>query len=136
MSKPLPDALSLSAPYWEAGRKGKLALQRCGHCLHWIHFPDFLCPACGSDQLAFEDADGDGTIETFTVIHRVFVPGFESSAPYAVGWIALDLQPGLRVFADLVGVPHDQLRIGLHVTPTVTTPDGRGPLLSYTTPGD
>jgi uncharacterized OB-fold protein len=132
MSKPIPDPSPLSAPYWEAARQGRLELQRCQDCGRWIHFPDHLCPACGSDRLAYEEAIGEGAIESFTIIHRVFVPGFEDSAPYAVGWVALDLQPGLRLFADLVHVPHDLLRIGLQVSPTFTTRDGWGTVLSFT----
>ena len=134
MSKPIPDPPALSAPYWEAARHGRLELQRCQDCRRWIHFPDHLCFGCGSDRLAFEEAPGDGAIETFTVIHRVFVPGFEESAPYAVGWVALDLQPGLRVFTDLVDISHDRLQIGLRVSPTFTIREGWGGLLSYTAP--
>jgi uncharacterized OB-fold protein len=131
MSLPVPDPPPLSAPYWEAARQGRLELQRCADCRLWIHFPDHLCPGCGSGRLAFEEAAGDGVLESFTVIHRVFVPGFEELAPYAVGWVALDLQPGLRVFTDLVGLPHDRLRPGLRVAPTFTTREGWGRLLSY-----
>lgn len=132
MSKPIPEPPDLSAPYWDAARAGRLALQRCQECRRWVHFPDFACPACGSERLGFEEASGEGTIETFTVIHRVFVPGFEESAPYAVGWIALDLQRGLRVFADFVDIPHDRLEIGLPVSPTFTERAGWGLMLSYT----
>jgi uncharacterized OB-fold protein len=130
MTAPPPGPATLGAPYWEAIRAGRLELQRCGACRLWVHFPDVLCPTCGSDRLTFEEAPGDGVLETFTVIHRVFVPGFEDRAPYAVGWVALDLQPGLRLFADLVDIAATDLRIGQRLHPVFTTRDGDR-VLSY-----
>ena len=101
-----------------------LELLRCADCRHWVHFPEPWCPACASERLheeAVPDQDAWGVLETFTVIHRVFVPGFEGRAPYAVGWVGLDLQPGLRVFAGLVGIDHHRLRIGQRVRPEAGT---------------
>jgi uncharacterized protein len=133
VTRPVPEPTPLSAPYWQAAREGRLELQRCRQCRRWIHFPDFLCPRCGSADLAFEEARGDGTVDTFTVVHRVFVPGFADHAPYAVGWVLLAEQPGLRVFADFVGIPSDRLRIGLPVTACFTERPGWGTVLSFTT---
>jgi uncharacterized OB-fold protein len=132
VTRPVPQPSPLSAPFWEAARHGRLELQRCGRCRRYIHFPDFLCPTCGSDDLRFESVDGHGRIDTFTVVHRVFVPGFEQDAPYAVGWVLLDAQPGLRVFAGLVDVPRDGLAIGLPVTACFTEREGWGLMLGFT----
>ena len=132
MTRPVPQPTALSAPYWAAARAGRLELQRCRACRHWVHFPDVLCPRCGSGDLAFEEARGAGTVDSYTVVHRVFVPGFESHAPYAVGWVSLDQQPGLRVFADFVDIPPDQLRIDLAVTACFTQRPGWGTVLSFT----
>jgi uncharacterized OB-fold protein len=100
-----------------------------------VHFPAPVCPGCGSEQLAEEQVPTGtdrGVLEAFTVVHRVFVPGFEDRAPYAVGWVGLDLQPGLRVFAGLVGVSPDQLRTGQRLRPVATAgPDGE-PVTCYT----
>ncbi|WP_433045995.1 Zn-ribbon domain-containing OB-fold protein [Dactylosporangium sp. CS-033363] len=131
MTKPTPSLDGPAARYWEAAREGRLELQRCRDCRHWIHFPDLRCPACGSAELGFEPAAGTGAVETFTVVHRVFVPGFEPDAPYAVGWIALDEQPGLRVFADLTGVRPENVHIGQRVTACFTERAGWGLMLSF-----
>ena len=129
VAKPLAPAEGPFAPYWHAMSAGRFELQRCRGCRHWIHFPDVRCPRCRSTDLAFEPANGDGVVDTYTVVHRVFVPGFADEAPYAVGWIRLDQQPGLRVFADFVGVPRDRIRIGLRVTACFV--DREGPRLSF-----
>jgi hypothetical protein len=123
----------LSAPFWEAAREGRLELQRCRTCRRYIHFPDFTCPFCGAEDLGFEGVDGHGRVDAFTVVHRVFVPGFESLAPYAVGWVQLDAQPGLRVFAGFVDIPRERLAIDLPVTACFTERPGWGLVLGFTT---
>ena len=47
----------LFQPYRDAAARGELAIQRCRACRRWIHFPEASCPACGSDELAFEAVD-------------------------------------------------------------------------------
>ncbi|MES2171865.1 MAG: Zn-ribbon domain-containing OB-fold protein [Actinomycetota bacterium] len=133
-AKPIPAFSAISQPYWEAAREGRLTVQRCDFCRLWQHFPESRCPACGSTSLHFEAVSGRGTIDTFTVVHRSFVPGFDDEAPYAVGWIALPEQPGLRVFADFVGIDHDSLFIGMPVEVTFTTRSGWGTIPSFAAP--
>ena len=130
-AKPVPVLTPVSAPYWEAARERRLEIQRCRTCRRWIHFPDVRCPACGSDRLAFERVQGTGVVSTFTVVHRTFVPGFGADGPYAVGWIDLDEQEGLRVFADLVDCAADDVHIGMRVEVVFTERDGWGPIPSF-----
>jgi uncharacterized protein len=125
-AKPIPTPSDLAAPYWEAARAGRLDIQRCAACRRWVHFPDVRCPSCGSTELPFEPVTGRGVVATFTVVHRPFVPGFAADVPYAVGWVDLEEQPGLRVFADLVDVAPGDVRIGLPVEVTFTERPGWG----------
>lgn len=112
-AKPAVQPTALTAPYWAAAAEGRLVIQRCGACRRWVHFPKPRCPHCGGADLAFEPVSGRGTIETFTVIHRSFVPGFEG--PYVAAWVALPEQDGLRTFANITGCPPDEVRIGMPV---------------------
>lgn len=130
-AKPVPTPSDLAAPYWEAARAGRLEIQRCASCRRWVHFPDVRCPSCGSTELGFEPVSGRGEVATFTLVHRPFVPGFAADVPYAVGWIDLEEQAGLRVFADLVDVEPDDVRIGLPVEVTFTERDGWGTIASF-----
>ncbi|GAA1544652.1 OB-fold domain-containing protein [Actinomadura kijaniata] len=121
---PAPVPTPLTAPYWEACRRGELALQRCAGCGRFVHFPEPTCPFCESAELAFERVGGRGTVHTFTVVHRSFLPGF--ATPYTVAWI--DLPEGARVFGDVTGCPPERVRIGMPVEVHFTDLEGFGPL--------
>jgi uncharacterized OB-fold protein len=113
--KLVPQPNALTRPYWEAAARGELVIQRCARCRRWIHFPELRCPACGSKELGYERVSGSGTVESFTVVHRSFAPGFETDGPYAVAWIALPEQAGLRTMANVTGCPADEVRAGMPV---------------------
>jgi len=130
--KPIPEPSELASPYWEAARAGRLEIQRCRTCHRWIHFPDVRCPWCGATELAFEPVSGHGVVSTFTLVHRTFVAGFDDEVPYAVGWIDLVEQEGLRVFADLVDIAAAaDVGIGLEVEVTFTERAGWGLIPSF-----
>lgn len=129
MDRPVPEATPETAAYWQAARAGELKLQRCGECRRWIHFPEIRCPECGGLQLAFEAVSGRGTIETFTEIHRGFVPGFE--APYIVAWISLPEQEGLRVLANIMTANTASVAIGLPVELCFEELDNFGPVPQF-----
>jgi uncharacterized OB-fold protein len=121
---------ALFQPYWDAAARGELAIQRCRACRHWIHFPEAACPACASADLAFEPVSGQGKVETFSVIHKSFVPEFQGREPYIIAWIALPEQPGLRVFGNIVGAPED-VSIGMAVEVCFEARDGHGALPNF-----
>lgn len=102
-----PEADELSRPFWAGCNDGRLVLQRCGRCALFIHHPERRCPYCGSDELTSGEVSGRGVIETFTVVHRSFVPAYREAAPYGVGWVSLDDQPGLRLFGKIDGAIPD-----------------------------
>ena len=120
-----------AAPYWSAAAAGRLEIQRCRSCTRWIHFPALSCPGCGSAELGFERVSGVGVVDTFTVVHRAFAPEVVGDVPYAVGFVELAEQPGLRVFADFVGVSPSDVHIGLPVVVTFTDRDPWGPVPSF-----
>ncbi|WP_433326508.1 Zn-ribbon domain-containing OB-fold protein [Spirillospora sp. CA-294931] len=115
---PAPVPSPLTAPYWAACGRGRLALQRCGGCARFVHFPEPSCPFCGGDDLAYERVDGRGTVHTFSVVHRSFLPGF--APPYVIAWI--DLPEGARAFGDIVGRAPETVRIGQAVRADLSGP--------------
>ncbi|HEX4506675.1 MAG TPA: OB-fold domain-containing protein, partial [Alphaproteobacteria bacterium] len=98
-----------------AAARGELAIQRCRACRRWIHFPESACPDCGSAELAFEAVSGQGKVETFSIIHKSFVPEFQGREPYVIAWIGLPEQPGLRVFGNVTGAAPEEVSIGMDV---------------------
>jgi hypothetical protein len=102
-----------------------LVIQRCRACRRWIHFPEPICPSCGTADFTFEPVSGEGRIETFSVIHRSFVPAFAERTPYIIAWIGLPEQEGLRVFANVTGCDPAEIAIGMPVELCFEERDGR-----------
>jgi uncharacterized OB-fold protein len=105
----------LSRHYWDGAARSELVIQRCRACARWIHFPEPICPSCGSADFTFETVSGQGTVETFSVIHRSFVPAFADRTPYVIAWIGLPEQAGLRVFGNVTGCAPEAVTIGMPV---------------------
>ncbi|QYB07419.1 OB-fold domain-containing protein [Rhodococcus sp. USK10] len=98
-----PEPSDLARPFWDGCNAGLLLIQRCLTCGMFIHQPEPECIGCGGTSLTFEAVGGTGRVETFTVIHRSFVPNYRDAVPYVVGWIALPEQRNLRIFSAIVG---------------------------------
>lgn len=111
--RPLPLADEVSAPFWQAARQGRLEIQRCGQCRHWIHAPALACPQCGSEELAFEPVSGRGTLYSWTVLHHSPGPGFAGMLPLIVGIVELAEQPHLLLCANVLQASESELRLGL-----------------------
>ncbi|MBC6461241.1 Zn-ribbon domain-containing OB-fold protein [Actinomadura sp. HBU206391] len=110
-ARPLPSPTPLTAPYWDACRRGELLIQHCAGCGRFVHFPEPACPYCGGADLPYDEVSGHGRVHTYSVVHRTFLPGFE--VPYVLAWI--DLDEGARAFGDVVGCPPEDVRIGSRV---------------------
>ena len=112
---PIPVSDDISAPFWEAARRGELVVHRCTGCGSLSYPPRLVCPKCLLDPPAFEwvPVSGRGELVTWTIVRDAFLPGFAPLVPYAVGDIRLAEQDDLRFVARLVDVDVDDLRIGL-----------------------
>ena len=72
-----------------------------------------MCPCCGSLDVAPVPTSGRGHVATFTVNHQAWKP--ELTEHYVVAIIELDDQLGLRLLSNVVGMPPEQVRIGMPV---------------------
>lgn len=106
---PVPDVVT--ADYWEAAARGVFAMARCADCRRWDHPPQERCRHCGG-PVAFEPVSGRGTIFSFVVNRRQFVPGHPPGEVIAL--VELEEQPGLRV-TGLVEADPGAVTIGLPV---------------------
>ena len=98
MAKPIPRPTPTEQPFYDACSEGKLVLQHCQHCGHVLFYPRTHCDACQSDQLAWEDASGAGTIASYTVVRRAVSADFET--PYVIALI--DLAEGPRMMSQII----------------------------------
>ena len=113
--KPAPVPDRYSAPFWEAARRHELALQRCDGCGAFQHPPGPVCRRCAGEELRFARVSGRGSVYSFTVTHRNFVPGFEAEVPFAIALVAIEEQPDVRLLANLRDCELDAIEVGMRV---------------------
>ncbi len=125
--KPLPRITPENRPFWDATRRHELRLQRCGDCGRFRYPPAPVCPGCLSETTEWAPVSGRGTVSTWVVFHRRYFDAFADDIPYNVVQVQLDEGP--RLTANLVGVPNDEITIGMpvevvfdDVTPEISLP--------------
>jgi uncharacterized protein len=121
--KPAPD--ELSAPFWHGVKQESLVIQRCRSCGRYIHWPQYVCRDCLSDDLEYMKVSGDGSLYAFSVTVHPFHPGFASKVPYTLAIIELAEQEQLRLVSQVVDCQEESLQIGmpLRVTFRSVAPD-------------
>jgi uncharacterized protein len=110
---PVPD--DRSAPFWEAAGRHVLCVAQCSVCSALTLPPDEVCPHCGSTQpeFVFTPVSGIGTVKSWTVVHRSFLPGFE--VPFILVDVELSEQADLRLIGRLLDDQGVKLQIGVPV---------------------
>jgi uncharacterized OB-fold protein len=110
---PVPD--ERSAPFWQAASEHVLSVARCGVCQMLTHPPDVVCPHCGSTdpQFIFTPVSGRGTVRSWTVVRRSFLPGFD--VPYLLVDVELVEQADLRLIGRLLDGPDAAIQVGTAV---------------------
>ncbi|OSP54770.1 Zn-ribbon domain-containing OB-fold protein [Pseudoruegeria sp. SK021] len=86
---PGPTTIPLTEPFWDAAAEGRFILQLCGGCQQHVFYPREICPHCWSGDLHWVPASGQGTLKSFTIVHRPGHPGWMAVTPYTVGLVAL-----------------------------------------------
>ena len=111
--KHFPRPTPVSRPYWDACREGRLLLQRCDSCGKHQFYPRILCSHCGGSTLAWAEASGRGTVQTFTVVRRPVSPGYAADTPYVIALIAL--AEGPVMMSNVVGCAPEDVGVGMPV---------------------
>ena len=126
-SKPLPLVLPETAGFWAAARRHELVIQACRACGAKIHFPRLLCPQCLSQDLGWERASGQGTVYSFTIVHKALDECFGPLLPYV--YAVIELAEGVRMISNVVGIAPEEARVSLpvqvvfeDVTPEISLP--------------
>ncbi|MFI7385338.1 bifunctional MaoC family dehydratase N-terminal/OB-fold nucleic acid binding domain-containing protein [Streptomyces sp. NPDC049813] len=109
--RPRPVVNRDNAGFWQGVAEHRLLIQRCQDCAT-LRFPWLPgCNACGGQEWDTVPASGEGTVFSYVVMHHPPFPAFDP--PYAVGLI--ELTEGVRIVSNVIGVPHDKVRIGMPV---------------------
>ncbi|MCU1452275.1 MAG: hypothetical protein JWN46_421 [Acidimicrobiales bacterium] len=125
-TRPAPVVTEDSAVFWDAARAGRLVAQRCRSCGRLHHPPRPMCPACHSIELEAHELSGNGTVYSYALLHYPQNPAFT----YPVVAALVDLDEGVRMLSNLVGVEPERVAIGMEVEVTFepTKDDGVVPL--------
>lgn len=89
----------LTEGFWSAATRRVLVRPVCGDCGRNFFTPQIACPACLSENWAYEPSSGRGTVYSATVVHKSPGPGF--AVPFGLGIV--DLEEGWSMLATLIG---------------------------------
>jgi uncharacterized OB-fold protein len=112
---PTPAASRETLAWWEAAAAHRLVVQRCTACARPRHPPGPACPACHEFTFDWMASSGRGTVYSYTVVRRAFVPSLAAHVPYVAVIVELDDVPGVRLVSNLVDVDPAAVRVGLAV---------------------
>lgn len=100
--------------YWDNVSAHKFALPQCGQCKEYHYYPRLYCPHCGSDQIAFIEVSGLGTLYSFSIVRLRLHPLPEDwPVPFVVGLV--ETSEGPIMMANIVNCEFDNLRIGMEL---------------------
>jgi uncharacterized OB-fold protein len=112
---PIADADGLSTPYWEGLKEGRIRVQRCNACRGWQWGPEWICHRCHTDDIGWEEVPGKGVIYSWERPWHPVHPALKGFGPYLVVLVELPHAGGIRMIGNLLGDPHQVVRIGASV---------------------
>ncbi len=112
--KPIKPVVSdINRPFWDACRDKRLMVQRCTGCGELRYPAAPVCPQCLGTGYEWQELSGRGEVFSFIVIHRGYHPWWAARVPYNVALI--ELEEGVRMFSNVIGVANDALAVGQKV---------------------
>ena len=113
--KPLPLVEPEAKPFWDSLKAHDMKLQRCQECSRWFFPPRTICPNCLSENVEWTAVSGRGRVYSAVTYHISAHPSFTpQDLPYNVSIIELD--EGVHVMGNVIGLPTEQVRIGVPVS--------------------
>lgn len=111
-SRPLPNITPDTERFWKAATDGELLLGNCNSCGKTHYYPRMHCPACFSDDVTWEAAEGTGTVYSYSFSQQV--AGWpEDELPHVVAYV--ELPEGTMILTHLVDCAPDEVNIGTPV---------------------
>ena len=110
--RPLPKLTPENEFFWTSGSEGVLRFQHCESCDRFLHPPGVVCSRCGGVP-AVKNVSGRGTVVGVTVNFQPWLPDME--VPYAIGLVAIEDDPLVRLTTLIVDAEPDDVVIGMPV---------------------
>ena len=106
---PLPDVDDpLTAPFFAGAARGELVVPKCAACGAYVWYPAGACPHDGG-ALEWRPVSGRGTLFSWAVVRRAFLPAFADKVPFVTALVALDEDPAVRLCTYLVDAEPESL---------------------------
>ena len=106
---PLPDVDdAITAPFFAGAARGELVIPRCDVCNSYVWYPQESCPHDGG-TLTWTPVSGRGTLFTWAVVERAFLPAFADRVPFITALVALEEDPAVRLCTYVIGTAPEAL---------------------------
>ncbi|WP_067825265.1 Zn-ribbon domain-containing OB-fold protein [Nocardia inohanensis] len=92
-----------SAEFFDAARRGEVAIKKCAGCGVALAPEAMVCTDCAGTELTWVTASGAGTLITWTVVHKAPNRAYQELVPYTVG--VVELAEGPWLYAAILGEP-------------------------------
>jgi uncharacterized OB-fold protein len=111
-TKPLPEIDETNRPFWDALKERRFLVPRCESCGHFNWPPYPACRSCLGEAQEWTEVSGNGTLFSFTVVHRG-LGAFSEDVPYVIALVELDERP--RSLVVMGNVDHEgiDLEVGM-----------------------
>ncbi len=96
----------------EIPQRYRLEANKCSACGKTYYPPRLICAGCGARAFETATLGDEGTVVTYTII-RIGPSDFANEVPYALGIV--ELAGGVRLMAQIVDVPLDDVKAGMPV---------------------
>lgn len=106
-----------SQQYKENAAKCELKIPFCQTCQQFFFYPRALCPHCLGAGWEWKSSTGRGKVYSFTIVRITYLEDFADKTPYIYAIIELD--EGVRMAANIVDCPFDDVRVGMEVVWTM-----------------
>ena len=108
-----------AAEYQAKLQTGEFAIQKCGDCGSHIFYPRIICPECGSLELGWVTASGEGAVFSTSVVRR----RPDRGGDYNV--CIVELAEGPRMLSRVEQLAPEDVTIGLAVTARIVGKDDK-----------
>ncbi|MEN3363157.1 MAG: uncharacterized protein V7606_431 [Burkholderiales bacterium] len=97
------------AQYWAHVRDGKFMIQRSKSSGEYVFYPRVLAPRTGATDLEFVEVSGRAVVHSTTVVRQSPKAGGDYNL------VLVQLEEGPRMVSRVVGIPPEQVKIGMSV---------------------
>lgn len=102
--RPTPAIGRDNAFFWEGVEAGELRIQKCNACGFVNHPPQPLCAGCGSSDVGYVVASGEGVVYSHVTHHYPKLPGVD--LPHTI--LLVELAEGVRLISEYAADVEDK----------------------------